>query len=503
MSRIIHRRNATLADGMAAGMKKAVEVNKGGSAMAAHSEALAFRKSIFPTGLFEVDVNLRPTFGSRIQILADAHKGKTLLTYMMMGSAHRTCRQCLTPIIDFVHDWTGEVATTCKCGQNDPMRALLIETENSWDPAWAATWGVNIKPNFDETDKNQAEEIYENVFMTKDATFVMIRGSDGDQTRVITESLVRSGAVDLVVVDSLAGIVPAGRREGKMQIGDHARLTTQFISGVVGAQGEAANLDGVAPTLIMVNQYRLDLKARVMPGMPSRKMAVGGEALKYGNSITWDLKTKFDDYDAGAEGRNYGDCTLTAKKDKESGATHASADYRVYLRDVKKSSVQYHAGDTDEGGKIYSFLKELGAVDKRWFQKKGAKYVIFGREFTKVADISKFLSRRDVGHMLRLPIYAQKFPPTLRQHLGAENYNYTPFKDDEPILEMYEEAQKSLGGNVQTRQAELAPVMLRAKTKKAARGGTTSKEAVAELAEEQPDQPDAGGDTGEIDVSVD
>ncbi len=464
MSREINRRDTTMADSLQVAMKDAMQIatkNKADLVMSAHSEALAFRKHIFQTGLFEVDVNLRPVHGSKIQLLGAPHKGKSLLTYIMMGSAAKTCRQCLTPIIDFVHDWTGEVATTCQCGKNDPMRILLVDSENSLDPAWANVWGVPIDPNFDPETETGAKQILENVYMTPDSKFVTIRGADGEAAKLICERMIQQGSIDLLVVDSIAQLMPRSRRDGKQMIGDHAKVITQFVSGIVAAQGEAANADGVAPTILMVNQERVDIGGFSSYGTPMK--GTGGEGLKFNNSQTWKLTTK---HERSEDGNLFGDSTLRATKDKESGSTHSSANYRTYLRPVRKSSVDYFPGDTDEGGKILTFLKSLGETDTRWYEKKKNKYVIFGREFTKVADIQQFLSRRDVGHLLRLPIYAQKFPPTLRQHLGAENYDYTPFRDD-PILEMYDEARRSIGGHVQTREQNLKPVMVSAKRKKA------------------------------------
>lgn len=459
-------RNATMADSLKSATKMASQNSD--SALAAHSEALSFRKNIFQTGLFEVDVNLRPVFGSRIQLLGDAHHGKSLLANIMMASAHKTCRQCMTPIIDFVNDWSGEVATTCKCGACDPMRVMLVDSENSFDPAWASTWGVDIDPDF-SPDSEGVVEVAEDTFVSADARFVVVRGADAEQTRIVTENMIRDGAVDFVVVDSLATLVPKSRREGKQMIGDHAKTISQFTTGVVAAQGEAANLDGVAPTILMINQKRVNIGGFSPVGTPTQ--AAGGMALKYNNSITWDLRTVYNNRDF-KMGYKFGDSILTAKKDKESGATNSKAAYRCYVDDYEIKGVPYHAGDTDEGNKVYGFLKELGGIDNRWFQKKGSKYIILGREFTKVADIAAFLGRRDVGHLLRFPIFAQKFPKTLRQHLGADNFNYTPFKDD-PILEMYEEAEKLTGSNVQSRERQLNPVMLGKKTP----GGGKSKDA--------------------------
>jgi len=465
------RRHNTMADSLKTAVKLAATGSK--SAIAAYGDALAFRKSIFQTGLFEVDVNLRPVFGSRIQLLGMEHQGKSLLAYKMMGAAHHTCRQCMTPIIDFVNDWTGEVVTTCMCGKQDPMRVLLLDVEFSWDPAWAYRHGVNVKPTFDKDNKDDADEIADGVYVTKDATFVLVRGADSDQARIVVENMVRDGSVDLVVIDSLAAINPTARREGKNQIGDQSMAVTKLQMSIVAAQGEAFNLDGVAPTLLMINQYRVKIGGYAAHGQ-TPKEAAGGWALKYSNSITWDLRSVYNAKDITTNNK-FVDCTLTARKDKESGATNAVAEYRIYLDDTEAKGIKYTTGDTDEGNKIYGFLRELGALDPRWFEKKAAKYVILGREFTKVGDIARFLGRRDIGHLLRFPIYAQKFPATLRQHLSPELYNYTPFKDD-PILELYEEATKQVGSNVQQREQDVSAVMLPKGSRKQATSELTGDE---------------------------
>lgn len=462
-------RHGTLADSLKAAMKVALKDSSG--TIAAYGDALSFRKSILQTGLFEVDVNLRPTFGSRIQLTGDAHQGKSLLSYILMAAAQRTCRQCFTPIIDFVQDWTGEVVTTCRCGKNDGMRVLLINAENDFDPAWASRWGVRI-PHDVATGSSVTADGF---CIAEDSSFVLVRGGAGESVRTVTTQLVRDGAVDLIVIDSIAVLEPASRREGKSMIGDQAKMVTGLVTSLIAAQGEAANQDGIAPTILMINQYRVKIGGFSPHGTP--KEAAGGWALKYSNSISWDLRSVYNARDMTMR-HKFADCVLTAKKDKESGGTNTSAEYRLYLDDIDIKGIPYTVGQTDEGSRIYSFLKELGSLDSRWFEKKGNKYVIFEREFTKVADIARFLSRRDIGHLLRFPIYAQKFPPTLRAHLTTEAYDYTPFRD-EPILALYEEATKQLGSLVQQRPDSLEPVMLRDGSDKKAR--TLSDEDVAEL----------------------
>lgn len=458
----IIRRKGSRGGSLAQGIAESAAILKADSkgAFSMHSEAHAFRKDWFYTGLVEVDLNLKPTVGSRIQILGEAHAGKSLCSALLMAAAQRTCRQCLTPIIEFINDWTGETATTCRCGSQDPMKVVLLDAEACFDPAWAAVWGVELggKLSMSGEDDDYTEEI-PGVRVSPDANFCVIRIADAEQCETVVNKLIKSGAVDMLVIDSLAALLPRTRSEGKNMIGDKAKAVTRLIESIVAAQGEAYSMDGVAPTLVMPNQYRVKIGGFAMHGTP--KEAAGGMALKYGSTLTWDLRTKYSDGSAKGYGeqQRFGDTVVSVKKDKETGGTGATARYRVYLRDHTMSRVDYHAGDTDEGGRLFAFVKEMGALDERWFKKAGAKYEVLGRTFTKVADINTFLLRPDIGYLLRYPLYAQMFTPGMRQHLGRERFDYTPFKDD-PILALYEEADKQTGINVQAGPREHTAVML-------------------------------------------
>ena len=61
-------------------------------------------------------------------------------------------------------------------------------------------------------------EVAENTFVSADARFVVVRGANAEQTRIVTENMIRDGAADFVVIDSLANLVPNSRREGKQMI---------------------------------------------------------------------------------------------------------------------------------------------------------------------------------------------------------------------------------------------------------------------------------------------
>ena len=105
----------------------------------------------------------------------------------------------------------------------------------------------------------------------------------GEQALEITETLVRSGAIDLVVVDSVAALVPRAEIEGEMgdsHMGLQARLMSQALRKLTGAISKSMT------TVIFINQIRM--KIGVMFGNP--ETTTGGNALKFYSSVRLDIR---------------------------------------------------------------------------------------------------------------------------------------------------------------------------------------------------------------------
>ena len=105
----------------------------------------------------------------------------------------------------------------------------------------------------------------------------------GEQALDITEELVRSGAVDVVVVDSVAALVPKAEIEGSMedqQMGLQARLMSKALRKLTGIIGKTST------TVIFINQLRM--KIGVMYGNP--ETTTGGNALKYYASVRLEIR---------------------------------------------------------------------------------------------------------------------------------------------------------------------------------------------------------------------
>ncbi|MBV1914580.1 MAG: recombinase RecA [Pseudomonadales bacterium] len=151
---------------------------------------------------------------------------------------------------------TLEVIAQC---QKAGGTAAFVDAEHALDPAYAGKIGVDI----DELLVSQPDT--------------------GEQALEITDMLVRSGAVDLVVVDSVAALTPKAEIDGEM--GDHhvglqARLMSQALRKITG------NISRSNCTVIFINQIRM--KIGVMFGSP--ETTTGGNALKFYSSVRLDIR---------------------------------------------------------------------------------------------------------------------------------------------------------------------------------------------------------------------
>lgn len=137
--------------------------------------------------------------------------------------------------------------------------AAYVDAEHALDPVYAKKLGVNI------------DELY------------VSQPDSGEQALEITETMVRSGAIDIVVVDSVAALVPKSEIEGEMgdaTMGGQARLMSQAIRKLASIISKSNCI------VIFINQLRS--KIGVMFGNP--ETTTGGAALKYGASVRIDVR---------------------------------------------------------------------------------------------------------------------------------------------------------------------------------------------------------------------
>ena len=203
-----------------------------GSIMRYGAESTLNVESI-PTGSLSLDLALGigglPR-GRIVEIYGPESSGKTTLALHVLAEAQKM---------------GGEVA--------------FVDAEHALDPTYAKALGVNV----------------EDMLISQPDT--------GEQALEITEALVRSGAIDVVVVDSVAALVPRAEIEGEMGdsfVGLHARLMSQALRKLTGIINKTNSI------VIFINQLRE--KVGVMYGNP--EVTTGGRALKYYASVRIDIR---------------------------------------------------------------------------------------------------------------------------------------------------------------------------------------------------------------------
>ncbi|HEX7417057.1 MAG TPA: recombinase RecA [Steroidobacteraceae bacterium] len=204
-----------------------------GSVMRLGDAAATYDVESVPTGSLGLDIALGigglPR-GRVVEIFGPESSGKTTLTLQV-------------------------VAQVQKLGGT----AAFVDAEHALDPSYAEKLGVDVN----------------NLLVSQPDT--------GEQALEITDMLVRSGAIDLVVIDSVAALTPKAEIEGEMgdmHVGLHARLMSQALRKLTG------NIKRSNTIVIFINQIRM--KIGVMFGNP--ETTTGGNALKFYASVRLDIR---------------------------------------------------------------------------------------------------------------------------------------------------------------------------------------------------------------------
>ena len=195
-------------------------------------ESYAVKVECIPTGSLSLDLALGGGIpkGRVIEVYGPESSGKTTLTLHAIAQI-----------------------------QKQGGTAAFIDAEHALDPAYAKRIGVDV----------------ENLLLSQP--------DNGEQALEIVETLVRSNAVDLIVVDSVAALVPRAEIEGDMgdaQMGLQARLMSQALRKLTGVISRSN------ATVVFINQLRM--KIGVMFGNP--ETTTGGNALKFYASVRMDIR---------------------------------------------------------------------------------------------------------------------------------------------------------------------------------------------------------------------
>ena len=209
--------------------------------------------------------------------------------------------------------------------QKQGGQAAFIDAEHALDPAYAKKIGVNT------------------------AELLISQPDNGEQALEICETLVRSNAVDLIVVDSVAALVPQAEIDGDMgdaQMGLQARLMSQAMRKLTGIISKSR------ATVIFINQIRM--KIGVMFGNP--ETTTGGNALKFYASMRVDIRRigQIKDGDNVAGNRT----KIKVVKNK------IAAPFRVAEFDIMYNEGISKPGDVLDLGVQYGVLEKAGAFIK-------------------------------------------------------------------------------------------------------------------------------------------
>jgi recombination protein RecA len=217
--------------------------------------------------------------------------------------------------------------------------AAFVDAEHALDPAYAARLGVDVD------------------------NLLVSQPDYGEQALEITEALVRSGAIDVLVVDSVAALVPKSELDGEMgdsHVGLQARLMSQALRKLTGTVSKSRTC------LIFINQIRE--KIGVMFGNP--ETTTGGRALKFYSSVRIDIRRIASIKD--------GDSIVGSRTKVKVVKNKVAAPFKNAEFDLMYGEGISHTGELVDMGVEQNIVDKSGA----WFSYKGER-IGQGRENVK------------------------------------------------------------------------------------------------------------------------
>jgi recombination protein RecA len=251
--------------------------------------------------------------------------------------------------------------------------AAFVDAEHALDPSYAEKLGVNINE------------------------LLVSQPDTGEQALEITDMLVRSNAVDIVVIDSVAALTPKAEIEGEMgemQVGLQARLMSQALRKLTG------NIKRSNTIVVFINQIRM--KIGVMFGNP--ETTTGGNALKFYASVRLDIR-RIGAIKNGEE--VVGNMTRVKVVKNKVAPPFREAEFEI----------MYGQGISREG-EIIELGSSLGIIEK-----SGAWYAYKGNRIGQGKDNARayLQSNREVAREIEEQIRARLLPP--RQRIGEQAAN--------------------------------------------------------------------------------
>ena len=294
-----------------------------GAIMKMNDSGVATNVDVIPTGSISLDIATGVggyPKGRIIEIYGPESSGKTTLTLHAVAEA-----------------------------QKQGGKAAFIDAEHAFDPVYARNLGIKVED------------------------LLVSQPDCGEQALEICEILARSGAVDIIVIDSVAALVPKAEIQGEMgdsHVGLQARLMSQALRKITGAVSKSNTC------VIFINQLRE--KIGVMFGNP--ETTPGGKALKFYSSMRLDVRRtetlkKGEDF--------YGNRTRAKIVKNKVAPPFRKAEF-----DIMYGTGISHAGDILDTAATYNLIEKAGA----WYTVNGErmqgrdKAVIYLEENPAVAE---------------------------------------------------------------------------------------------------------------------
>ena len=327
---------------------KQIEKDYGKGAIMRLGDASAnMNVEVIPTGIIPLDIALGVggvPRGRIIEIYGPESSGKTTVTLHMIAQA-----------------------------QKEGGIAAFIDAEHALDPVYAKKLGVDI----------------DNLLVSQPDT--------GEQALEIVEALVRSGAIDLIVVDSVAALTPKAEIDGDMgdsHVGLLARLMSQAMRKLTGILSKSRT------TAIFINQIRE--KVGVMYGNP--ETTTGGRALKFYSSVRLEVR-RVDSVKQGSD--VIGNHTRVKVVKNKVAPPFKQAEF----------DIMYGEGVSRE-----SSIIDI-AADLEILNKSGSWYSYNGNRLGQGKDTVKELLRKDTAFMAELEAKVREMlqDPAVREALAAGN----------------------------------------------------------------------------------
>jgi len=307
-----------------------------------------------PTGSLSLDVALGGGLprGRLIEIFGAEGGGKTTLTLHVLAEAQKAGGTC-----------------------------AFIDAEHALDPSYAAAVGVDI----------------DNLYISQP--------DNGEQALEIADTLIRSGAIDVVVIDSVAALTPRSEIEGEMgemQVGSMARMMSHGCRKLAGSAGRSNT------TVIFINQIRE--KIGVMYGSP--ETTPGGRALKFFASVRMRV----------------------SRSEQIKNGTEIIGNRTKVKVDKNKVAPPFREAEFDliygKGISKYGDILDL-AVQKNLIQKGGAWFTVGEERFQGRDNARAYLEEN--------PHIAQELEDQIRVEFGLNNRGAAPaaaeVDSDEPVAE--------------------------------------------------------------------